>query len=133
MADTRRIYNRYKDAGYLSVPGFYNTEGRDCRCKICGWENRSATAGICPNCDFRYTKACKADKKIAGVLPVRALWREEWQVFEAIAKQIANGESPFATVEEYVEECQDHIAEIKKQREATQTSEQQRDAILYGQ
>lgn len=132
---SRRIYNYYKNAGYLEVPGYYNTEGKDYHCKICNWENTSASAGICHNCDFRHTQARKANKIIAGSIPVCALKREEWQVFQAIATQIAGGETPFATVEEYADECKASLEEARKEREEkkNKTLEQRRDAILYDQ
>lgn len=132
---SRRIYNYYKNAGYLEVPGDYNTEGKDYHCRICNWENTSASAGICHNCTSEYMWARKANKIIAGSIPVRTLKREEWQVFQAIATQIAGGETPFATVEEYVDECKASLEEARKEREEkrSKTLEQQRDAILYDQ
>lgn len=132
MADgNRRIYSHYEAEGYLEVPGYYNTEGKDCHCKICNWENTSASAGICSNCDYRYSKAHKANEKIRGVA-VRLLSREEWQVFEAIARQMLAHETPFATLEDYAEECTEHIKESEEKRKTIETDQQRINKLLYG-
>lgn len=132
MADSnRRIYNHYKRAGYLSVPGFYDREGRDNRCKICNWYNEGGSERICLNCGDRYRKAHKANKEIHGI-SVRLLSREEWQVFEAIARQMLAHETPFATLEEYAEECAEHIKESEEKRKTMVTDQQRIDKLLYG-
>lgn len=45
MADYEDIIQHYTQEGWLTIPSYYNTEGKEPRCKICGHEKRSRLRG----------------------------------------------------------------------------------------
>lgn len=129
MANLNGILNHYRQTGWLTVPGLYNTDGKDNRCKICNWYNDHATERECQGCSYAKMKDEKAKKAIFGV-DVRKLKLEEYQVFQIVAKQIIHGETPYITVEEFAEECKKRIED--EESKALQKTEQQKIAeILY--
>lgn len=128
MANLNEILRHYRQEGWLVVPGLYNTEGKDNRCKICNWYNDHATERKCQGCSYTKMKDGKAKKAIGGV-DVSKLKLEEWQAFQIIAKQIIHDETPYVTIEELAEECKKRIED---EGNTLQKTEQQKMAeLLY--
>lgn len=126
MADLNKVLTYYQQAGWLTVPGLYDSEGKDNHCKICNWYNDHAGDRACQGCGYTKMKAGKEKKEICGVA-VRSLTLEEWQVFQIIAKQILRGESPYITVEEFAKVCKKRIEGAAMQK----TEQQKIDEMLY--
>lgn len=130
MADLKGILNYYRREGWLIVPGYYNTEGKEPRCRICGWENDHATERICQNCGYRKRAEGRTKKQIDEI-DVRRLELEEWQVFQVIAQQILRGETPYITVEEFAEVCKARIDEMDQNSKIQKTEQQRINEILH--
>ncbi len=127
-----KIPQRYEAAGYLEVPKASDVKaGKENHCKICGKENDDyGFAKVCPDCSWEYSKARKANKKIAEI-SVREMELVDFLVFQSIATQMINHETPYATIEEYATELKIRRRAEEEFYHTKTPEERQREAILY--
>lgn len=113
MIGPRIILEHYIEEDYVKVPGYYE-KGKDPHCRICKeGENWSCTPSICPNCLNKYWKAREDNKSIQGI-SLYEMGVEDYLVFRAINVQIKNGETPYATPEEFAKEVRERHEKISE-------------------
>ncbi len=131
MANYEDIIQHYAQEGWLTIPSYYNTEGKEPRCKICGHENDHGYEDTCSGCYDDFLQDCKEKKAFAGI-PVNSLSQMEWQIFQVIAREILNRESPYTTPEEFAEECKKNAERQQAFWRAKNAEKQKIDTILRG-
>lgn len=134
MADLsyEEIVQKYRDAGYLTVPGQYN-KAKENRCKICGWQNwEQADECICPHCSRQYNQDRKTDRMIAGKIGARSLTRDSWLVLRAIATQMAEGKSPCIAMEDFIDLYNLYREQAQRTGQSKTPEQEKRDAFFYG-
>ena len=99
-----RIYTWYNANGYIEIPGCYEKD-YDNHCFLCGYENYDGHRKPCGECKIRYERG-KIDKNLP--MGIDEMEYEDWRVFHAIAHQMQQGEQPYATLEEYIDELKDY-------------------------
>ncbi len=130
MANYEDIIQHYMQEGWLTIPSYYNTEGKEPRCKICGYENNHNGERECHGCWSIKFREEKAKKTIMG-LSVKEIKLSDWQIFQVIARQILNGETPYTTPEEFAIACKAHMEEQRDLWQTKKVEQQRIDEILH--
>lgn len=129
MADIYRIYKKYQEAGYLSVPSYYDKEHNN-HCQICGWENRDGYARNCFNCYCQQQQYGRQNKTIRN-LPVASMSIQDYLIFRAIAERKTDGIDIDVTIDDYAEEVKAHNAEHIKEYQEKDRLQKQQNATLF--